>query len=101
MVKSASQSVDSAASTKSNFEHRSRIEKFNDKRDSLRNAGLAKLEYLNNQFKDQKVYGPQSYEKAKKDMQSEDWENQIAGIEMIVSISRDMPEVRNRGQSLI
>ena len=93
-VKSATQSVDSASSVKSNFEQRTRVEKFKDKMDSLATAGIASHHpHLNNQFIDQKIVGLQSYEKAKRDCESDDWEREIKGIEMLVSISRDKPEV--------
>lgn len=93
-AKSTTQSLDSASS---NFEHRTKVEKFRDKMDSLADAGLAhKNPHLNNQFHDQKIIGLQSYEKAKSDCGSDDWEREIKGIEMIVSISRDKPEVSTR-----
>ena len=94
MVKSASQSYDSQVSGVSNYEQRTRVEKFNDKRDSLRNVNLAKCEVLNNTFKDQRIVGSHAWEKAQADAQDkESWEKQVAGVEMIVSIARDRPEL--------
>ncbi len=89
-VKSASQSMDSNAS---NFEHRSNVIKFNDKRDSLYSAGLAKISHLNNQFSEQRVHGMDTYHKAKRDLESDDWTTVMNALGLIVSISRSKPEV--------
>ena len=91
-VKSAA-SVDSAASVASNFNQRSQVEKFNDKKESLKTARLAKIRDLTNNISDQRVLGQQSYDQAKRDIESGDWEKEIKGMEMIVSIARDKPEV--------
>ena len=48
LVKSAV-SVDSAVSAVSNFGTRTKVEKFNDKRESLRLAKLSKIEFVTNQ----------------------------------------------------
>ena len=50
-VKSAA-SVDSAVSAVSNFGTRTKVEKFNDKRESLRMAKLSKIEFVTNQGRD-------------------------------------------------
>ncbi len=67
--------------------------RFNDKRDSLADARLAKIHGLKNQFQDQRVTGIESYDKAKADMASDTWEKEVKGVEMIVSIARTKPEV--------
>ena len=45
------------------------------------------------QFADQRVLGPQTYDTARQLTESEDWEKEVKGLEMIVAISRDSPEV--------
>ncbi len=70
--------------------------RFNDKRDSLSDAKLSKIHGLRNQFQDQRVTGIESYDRAKADMASDTWENEVKGVEMIVSIARIKPEVRRR-----
>jgi hypothetical protein len=92
-VKSAS-SMESAASAVSNYETRTKVEKFNDKRESLAIAKLAKITGIKNQFSDHRIQGPQTYDTAKQQIQSDDWEKEVKGLEIIVAISRDMPEVR-------
>ncbi len=37
--------------------------------------------------------GVDSYDRAKKDMGSDEWEQEVKGVEMIVSIARQKPEV--------
>lgn len=93
LVKSATQSVDSSVSVVSNFGERTKIEKFKDKQDSLRGAGLDKVKFLNNQFMDQKITGVQTFEKAKRDLVSDDWTTEIKGLEVFVSLARDKPEI--------
>ena len=95
-VKSASQSMDSNVSNLSNFEYRSKVETFNDKRESLDSAGLTTLKALNNTILDQKILGQQSYDEAKRMMDTDDWNKEIKGIEMIVSLARDRPEVSEK-----
>lgn len=78
----------------SNFEQKTRVEKFNDKRESLRNVHLAKCEMLNNPFKDQRIVGSNAWDRARADASDGDsWEKQVSGVEMIVSIARDRPEL--------
>ena len=91
-VKSAA-SLDSAVSAVSNFGTRTKVERFNDKRESLRLAKLSKIEFVTNQFADQRVLGPQTYDAARQLTESDDWEKEVKGLEMIVAISRDSPEV--------
>ncbi len=67
--------------------------RFNDKRDSLADAHLNKIQGLKNSFNDQRVTGVDSYDRAKKDMGSDEWEQEVKGVEMIVSIARQKPEV--------
>ncbi|XP_059088940.1 uncharacterized protein LOC131885033 [Tigriopus californicus] len=93
LVKSATQSVDSTVSVVSNFGERTKIEKFKDKQDSLRGAGLDKVKFLNNHFMDQKINGVQTFEKAKHDLVSDDWATEIKGLEVFVSLARDKPEI--------
>eukprot|EP00095_Tigriopus_kingsejongensis_P000153 maker-scaffold188_size271682-snap-gene-1.31 protein:Tk00153 transcript:maker-scaffold188_size271682-snap-gene-1.31-mRNA-1 annotation:"hypothetical protein TcasGA2_TC007441" len=93
LVKSATQSVDSTISAVSNFGERTKIEPFKDKQDSLRNVGLDKIKFLNNQFADQKVPGVQTFDKAKRDLASDVWETEIKGLEIFVSLARDKPEI--------
>ena len=69
------------------------MEKFNDKRESLRQAKLSEISFVTNQFLDQRVLGPQTYDTARRLTESDDWEKEIKGLEMIVAISRDSPEV--------
>ncbi len=93
-VKSAS-SMESAASAVSNYETRTKVERFNDKKESLRIAKLSKIEFVKNQFSDHRVHGSETYSSAKDLMSSDDWEKEVKGLEMIVAISRDRPEVRS------
>ena len=39
------------------------------------------------------MLGPQTYDTARQLTESEDWEKEVKGLEMIVAISRDSPEV--------
>lgn len=80
----------------SNYNQRSRIEKFHDKKDSLRTAKLAQMVDLSNQFSDHRVAGPATYEQAKRDIESGDWEKEVKGLEVIASIAKDMPEVKHK-----
>ena len=50
------------------------------------------------QFADQRVLGPQTYDTARQLTESEDWEKEVKGLEMIVAISRDSPEVSENCQ---
>ncbi len=55
---------------------------------------LSRIHGVKNQFRDQRVTGIDSYDKAKRDMaKDDDWESEVKGIEMIVAIARDRPEV--------
>ena len=58
--------------------------------------GVAKLTVLvNNQNKDRNYSAPDAaYEKACKDLQSGEWEIEVAGVEMIVTLARKAPEVK-------
>lgn len=100
----------------------SRIEKFNDKKMSLVLLDLVKHTVLNNSFRNAKMPGgPQvgylvpdyrdknktllftskfqkkifqaAYEEAKKQLQKEEWEVKLNGIEKIVTIARNAPDV--------
>ena len=73
----------------------SRIDRFNDKKQTLALMDLSKHTVLNNSFRDAKmVGGPQAtYEQAKKDLQMDEWEEKITGIEKIVTIVRKAPEI--------
>ena len=51
------------------------------------------LQMYSSQFADQCVLGPQTYDTARQLTESEDWEKEVKGLEMIVAISRDSPEV--------
>ena len=54
----------------------------------------AKFTVLNNQFKDRNYSAPEAaYEKACKDLQTGEWEIEVAGVEMIVTLARKDPEV--------
>ena len=77
----------------SNFNERTRVVKFKDKQDSLANAGLAQTLYLSNQFTDQRVNGQDTYWKAKHLIESEEWDDEVKGMETLVSIAKDAPEV--------
>ena len=92
-VKSAASVAGSTVSAVSNFGTRTKVEKFNDKRESLRLAKLSRIEFVTNQFADQRVLGPQTYDTARQLTESDDWEKEVKGLEMIVAIARDSPEV--------
>ena len=103
----------------------SRIDKFNDRRQTLALLDLAKHTVLSNSFRDAKMPGgPQvrylffkknhhfqkirkisliffffsflqpAYEEAKKQLEKDEWEAKITGIEKVVTVSRKAPEVR-------
>ena len=81
-------------SVRSNFETPSKVETFLDKKTSLSMAGAARLIVLHNQFKDLRYASPDvAYAKACKDLQSGEWEIESAGVDMIVTIARNSPEV--------
>lgn len=61
----------------------------------MSSAGLGKIVSLGNSIPDHKITG-QSYDQAKKDMDSDDWSKEIKGIEVIVSLARDRPDVSNQ-----
>jgi len=67
-LKSASNSVQSGVSARSNFEINAKIDRFNDKKQTLALMDLGKHTVLNNSFRDSKMPGgPQPvYEQAKK-----------------------------------
>ena len=57
-------------------------------------VGAAKFTVLNNQFKDLNYSNPDAaYEKACKDLQTGEWEIEMAGVEMIITLARKDPEV--------
>ena len=57
-------------------------------------VGTAKFTVLNNQFKDLNYSNPDAaYEKACKDLQTGEWEIEMAGVEMIITLARKDPEV--------
>ena len=60
----------------------------------MASSGLDQIKFLTNSFSDQRVTGPESYDKAKTQLASDDWEMEVKGLEMIVSISRSRPDVK-------
>ncbi|CAB4065703.1 unnamed protein product [Lepeophtheirus salmonis] len=90
-IKSATHSLESNAS---NFEQRTKIESFPDKKMTLNEAGLGKELKLSNNFtqKDFKQK-KQAYNEAMQQLQSGDWEKEILGLESIVSLVKSQHEV--------
>ena len=62
----------------------------------MASSGLDQIKFLTNSFSDQRVTGPESYDKAKTQLASDDWEMEVKGLEMIVSISRSRPDVNKK-----
>jgi len=94
-VKSATASL---ASTASNLALRSKVIQFNDKKCSLGSLGMAAITQLDNSFKVRQF--PDGAEaglsRATAFMDSGEWENNLEGLELIVSLARGHPELLSR-----
>ena len=82
-------------STVSNFGSRTKVISFNDKKCSLGSVGAATIVKLKNQFNVRHFPdGPQvGFRKAVEMMDSKDWEKEVEGLEMFVSLGNQHPEV--------
>ena len=91
-LKSASLSV---ASNASNFNFRTKVISFNDKKQSLGSIGVATITKLENNFKLRQFPdgGKQGFSKAVSLIESDDWEKTIEGLEMLVSLAKQHPDV--------
>lgn len=91
-LKSATLSV---ASTASNFSTRTKVISFNDKKQSLGSIGVATITKLDNNFKLRQFPdgGKQGFSKAVSFIESDDWEKTIEGLELLVSVAKQHPDV--------
>ena len=91
-LKSASLSV---ASNTSNFSTRTKVIPFNDKKQSLGSIGVATITKLENSFKLRQFPdgAKQGFSKAVSLIESDDWEKTIEGLELLVSLAKQHPEV--------
>jgi len=83
------------ASTASNFSTRTKVIPFNDKKQSLGSIGVATITKLENNFKVRQFPdgGKQGFSKATSLIESDDWEKTIEGLEMLVSVTKQHPDV--------
>ena len=91
-IKSASVSI---ASTASSFATRTKVIQFNDKKQSLGSTGMATITKLNNSFKVRQFpdgAGP-GYTRAVKMMESNEWEQNVEGLELLASLASQHSEV--------
>ena len=91
-IKSATHS---AVSTASNFNLRTKVISFNDKKQSLGSLGMASITKLDNNFKVRQFPdgGKQGLSNSIKLLDSDDWEKNVEGLEMLASLARQHPEV--------
>ena len=91
-IKSATLSV---ASSASNFSVRTKVISFNDRKQSLGSIGMATITKAENNFKVREFPdgAKQGWSKAQSLMESDEWENTIEGLEMLVSLARQHQEV--------
>ena len=91
-VKSASLSV---ASTASNFNVRTKVITFNDRKQSLGSLGAATITKLENNFKVRQFPdgGKQGLSNAVRLIENEDWEKNVEGLEMLASLASQHSEV--------
>ena len=76
--------------------------RFNDKKTSLADIGLSKIVVNNSSFGNQTssktgsvAGGEKAYEQAKTWLDSKDWETELKGLDAIVTLARNDPDVRN------
>lgn len=91
-LKSASLSV---ASNTSNFSTRTKVIPFNDKKQSLGSIGVATITQLENSFKLRQFPdgARQGLSKSVSFIESDDWEKTIEGLELLVSLAKQHPDV--------
>ena len=91
-IKSASLSV---ASNASNFSVRTKVISFNDRKQSLGSIGMATITKLENNFKVRQFPdgAKQGWSKTQSLIESDDWEQTIEGLEMLVSLARQHQQV--------
>ena len=85
----------SAVSNVSNFNLRTKVIGFNDKKQSLGSLGMASITKLENNFKVRQFPdgGRQGLSNSVKLIESEDWEKNVEGLEMMASLAKQHPDV--------